>query len=143
MSITERTITDVAGDHPGVNILAASFAALASNPAANTKITYIYRDGNNYKTDGQTIFGGAISPADIDKIMSHLDEDGGFIPGQVGMADLQIQMAGGWNDDSDHPFHEITAIELTGEPADNVAIDKLVRLFSEVSWDQDHRPSNG
>lgn len=140
MTTAERTFVHILEDAAHhVDIDTASFDAL-SDANANTKISYLYRDADNYKQSGEAIFAGVMAPSHLEAILDHLDEDGGFVPAQVGMADLQPMMASGWNDDTDHPFHEIAAIELTEQAADNVAIGELSRLFSEVSWDEHHRP---
>lgn len=61
----------------------------------NTKFTYLYRDGSNYKVDASVIFSGAITLGDRDRLlggmMTPADEDlwGVIIPGQVGLPDLQ------------------------------------------------------
>lgn len=61
----------------------------------NTKITYLYRDGSNYKVDASVIFAGAITLGDRDRLlggmMTPADEDlwGVIIPGQIGLPDLQ------------------------------------------------------
>lgn len=61
----------------------------------NTKITYLYRDGSNYKVDASVIFAGAITLGDRDRLLGGMlppdDDDlwGVIIPGQVGLPDLQ------------------------------------------------------
>lgn len=61
----------------------------------NTKFSYLYRDGSNYKVDVSVIFAGAITLGDRDRLlggmMTPADQDlwGVIIPGQVGLADLQ------------------------------------------------------
>lgn len=136
----ERSISDIIEHaHYDVGVDIASFEKLGGTEV-NTKITYLYRDADNYKQFGTAIFKGAMTSQQLETILAHLDEDGGFIPGQVGMRDLQEMMATGWDNDLDHPFHEITSIKLTEQPADNVSIDELARLFAEVSWDQDYHP---
>lgn len=61
----------------------------------NTKITYLYRDGSNYKVDAAVVFAGAITLGDRDRLLAAMlpadDEDlwGVIIPGQVGLPDLQ------------------------------------------------------
>ena len=61
----------------------------------NTKITYLYRDGSNYKVDASVIFAGAITLGDRDRLLQGMlpsqDEDlwGTIILGQVGLPDLQ------------------------------------------------------
>lgn len=61
----------------------------------NTKITYLYRDGSNYKVDASVVFAGAITLNDRDRLLGAMlpaeDEDlwGVIVPGQVGLEDLQ------------------------------------------------------
>lgn len=61
----------------------------------NTKITYLYRDGSNYKVDASVVFSGAITLADRDRLLQGMlpaqDEEvwGTIIPGQIGLPDLQ------------------------------------------------------
>jgi len=61
----------------------------------NTKLSYLYRDGSNYKVAGTVIFSGAITLGDRDRLLGGMlpssDDDlwGVIIPGQVGLADLQ------------------------------------------------------
>lgn len=61
----------------------------------NTAITYLYRDGSNYKVDHTVVFSGAIRLEARDRLLSGLlppdDADGWgvLIPGQVGLPDLQ------------------------------------------------------
>lgn len=61
----------------------------------NTKLSYLYRDGSNYKVSGTVIFSGAITLGDRDRLLGGMlpssDDDlwGVIIPGQVGLADLQ------------------------------------------------------
>jgi len=61
----------------------------------NTAITYLYRDGSNYKVAHTVFFSGAISLEARDRLLAGLlpadDPDGWgvLIPGQVGLPDLQ------------------------------------------------------
>jgi hypothetical protein len=61
----------------------------------NTAITYIYRDGSNYKVDHTVIFEGTITLERRDRPLKAMlppeDPDiwGVIIPGQIGLADLQ------------------------------------------------------
>lgn len=134
MTFAEFKDSDVYIDVP-------TFEKLDQNPGANTKINYLYRDASNYYTFGEAIFPGAIGIEGIRTIFANRDEDGGFIPGQVAMADLQLQL-GNFDEDDDHPFHEFNTIGLTlADPTETIGIDELIRLFSEVSWDQEYRPA--
>lgn len=62
----------------------------------NTAFFYLYRDGDNYKVAGKAVFSGPCSLELRDRI-SRAAENGGeddygqFIPGQVGLPDLQNQ----------------------------------------------------
>jgi hypothetical protein len=85
--------------------------------ARNTEITYLYRDGSNYKVDHQVVFEGEITLAARDRLLGGLlppdnpDEWGDLIPGQVGLPDLQNQ------------FHrkEIAALEALLAPQEGAA----------------------
>lgn len=68
----------------------------------NTKFVYMYRDGDNYKVTHSVIFPGAISLDMRDQIQRNMIDgpegtldayslDGFFIPGIVGLMDLQDQ----------------------------------------------------
>jgi hypothetical protein len=61
----------------------------------NTAITYLYRDGSNYKVDHTVVFSGPVTLQARDRLLAGLlppdDPDGwgSIIPGQVGLPDLQ------------------------------------------------------
>lgn len=60
----------------------------------NTKILYQYRDADNYKVAGHVVVAGEMSEAQVGKIIDRLDSEAPdvcvyFIPGQVGLPDLQ------------------------------------------------------
>jgi hypothetical protein len=60
----------------------------------NTAITYMYRDGDNYKACATAVFAGVLSIDQKATLLAGLDdpessETGFFIPGQVGLKDLQ------------------------------------------------------
>jgi len=131
----------LAEKHPELGIKTETFDRLEEHPHANTRIRYLYRDASNYKQSDSVIFSGAITAEECETLIAHFDEYGGFIPGQVGMPDLQDRMTGGWDEDLDHPFHEITGIELTLSPADtSMTAADLADRFSGISWDPEHRP---
>lgn len=62
----------------------------------NTALFYTYRDGDNYKVAGKAVFAGPCSLELRDRI-TRATQDGGdddygnFVPGQVGLPDLQNQ----------------------------------------------------
>lgn len=60
----------------------------------NTRFLYQYRDTANYKTIHEIIFAGAITEAECRSLTENLDPCDGdalgdFIPGQIGLKDLQ------------------------------------------------------
>jgi hypothetical protein len=87
----------------------------------NTGISYLYRDGSNYKVDHEVVFAGAITLAGRDRLLGGLlppddpDEWGDLIPGQVGLPDLQ------------NTFHrkEIAALEALLAPREGLAPDQI------------------
>lgn|SRR3546814_846193 len=131
----EMSTTTIA--NPDEFMDAESFAELGEAAAANTVIDYMYRDGSNWKTGAQVIFAGRITRDEISMILNARYDDGWFIPGQVGMTDLQE----GWDSQLDHPFHEICGFELTlAAPDDPREISQFVREFTSVKWKKRYRP---
>jgi hypothetical protein len=62
----------------------------------NTSFEYVYRDGDNYKVSGVAVFAGEVDLEMRDTILRNAvdpepDGYGSFIPGQVGLPDLQDQ----------------------------------------------------
>ena len=100
----------------------------------NTRISYIYRDGNNYKQGIELVVPGEI---DKDFILDCCDEGEFFIPDQVGLPELQGQMIN-FPNDADHVWHELEDIELTDDAADTeIAAEDIERRFEEAkgNWD--------
>lgn len=81
----------------------------------STRIGYMYRDANNYKKYHQVVLPGTLSMSQIQDIQNCLEEGLYFIPSQVGLEELQFQMIGGYQEDVDHPFHELHVVTLTEE----------------------------
>lgn len=119
-----------------------SFSKFHASPTANTKISYIYRDAGNCKQYTDVVLTGVISPQELSVLYGHLDEDHCFVPGQVGLPDLQNSFTGGFDQDLDHPFHDLTGIELTTDaPTDPTrSASDLAHSFNGISWDEHHRP---
>lgn len=100
-------------------------------PGRNTAIQYFYRDASNYKQYCEIVIRGVMSADQAAAIASKLDGDDGFIPGMVGLVDLQ-SMLGEWSDD-DHVFHDICSITRTDAEAslgDGLSVDALVAAFA-------------
>jgi hypothetical protein len=109
----------------------------------NTKLSYMYRDANNYKEYREIVLEGLLTPEEVQIFMECLDKgcgaDGGFIPNQVGLEDLQERLhdSKDWGDD--HPWHEFISLEPTNEPADTDfgPIKELLKRFKakKGKWD--------
>jgi hypothetical protein len=60
----------------------------------NTSIRFLYRDASNYKTSAVEILAGVLTDAEKHEIVGLLDlSEDAFIPGQVGLRDLQEDLA--------------------------------------------------
>lgn len=104
----------------------------------NTKILYIYRDADNYKQTASIVIPGAISLDQTTAIIDTLDCGQDFVPSGVGLPDLQEQMVNGWDDTSDHPYHELEQIGLTHQQPTDTSITPadLLRRFQSADWEQ-------
>ena len=117
---------------------------------ANTALTYLYRDADNYKATRTVILSGALQPGDLEKIFSGLDDGLWFIPSQVGLDDLQGDLqqydtdqrldSDGCNP-SDRVWHELQipdGVIATNEKPDLGAMScaELVDNFASVRWDE-------
>jgi hypothetical protein len=120
-----------------------SFIKLAGNPAANTALAYMYRDGGNIKTTEVVIFPGAISIAQLKIIEDNLLRDEGdndFLPRQVDLSPLCPDVDDdSYDEDIDHCVHTILEIELTLKaPDDQTPITDFVNKFAAIGpegWD--------
>lgn len=104
----------------------------------NTCLSYMYRDADNYKQYTQVVMAGALTLEQASAIMDGLDDDDGFVPSGVGLPDLQEQMVTGWDEQSDHPYHEIDGISLTtSEPTIVMTTAEFVALFAAADWEKE------
>jgi len=106
----------------------------------NTKLTYLYRDGSNYKQWEDVVLAGAVDP---EMIRRSLWEGNFFIPQAVGLPALQDRFAAqgyAFPNEDDHAWHEIEAVEPTQEsPTIDIAAADLAQRFkaaSEHGWDR-------
>lgn len=98
----------------------------------NTKINYMYRCAGNYKTSGSVVVEGALNKNEI----AQLEGIDSFIPEQVDMPALQ---EGEYDSDLDHPYHEVTSVEIVDEPTDgcDYTAKKLHKLLTSTpKWDE-------
>lgn len=129
----------------------------------NTLLSYSYRDGSNNMTSRDVIIEGEITDAQRAVLIELLDRGvdvdtdgriGDFIPGQVGLPDLQddFPSKGAWTD-NDHPWHMLETIRQTSLPADD-DVPSLAEVMAKLSdlmatkasgaehiWDEEYRPA--
>lgn len=135
----------------------ASKAALPQDPDLEllVRLSYQYRDGDNYKVGADVYFEGAPRwGKGVRSMLLALDSGEGrpsMIPGMVGLEDLQdsFQTSSGnrWDPDRDHPWHEVTGIEMVqaGEGcAPSGSFDDFAKaVFSAAfvkGWDESYKP---
>lgn len=106
----------------------------------NTRIDYLYRDGSNFKTVSAIVLAGDFTPAMVAQIRASLDEGKFFIPGQVGLPDLQNRFSPAlWDPDRDHPFHELGEIVQTDcDPSLDMTVEDFAGLMAAAADDWDH-----
>ena len=82
----------------------------------NTKISYLYRDADNYKRYNECIVAGTLSANQICTILDCCDMGEYFIPGQVGLPerrfDLHDPQADSFSETIEPPTIALTATEL-------------------------------
>ena len=105
--------------------------------AKHTELRYLYRDGCNNKAHGATRFRGSFTPEDEAKLRAHLDGIQ-FIPGQVGLADLQQSLGNGrWAVDIDHPWHEFLELaHVDHAPECAQEFQAFLPGFLSTAWDE-------
>ena len=139
------TILDMIVNHEDLQHLfdPTSFAILAGNPAANTVLSYMYRDGANYQKSARVVLHGAISVPQLKIIASNLlrdESDDDFLPRQVDLDPLcPYESDDNYDVELDHCVHTIVQFGLTlKSPTDNTLIDDFVRKFVAIGpdgWD--------
>lgn len=118
----------------------------------NVMVELMYRDASNFKAHGEAVIAGPVANPGILALLHHAadHEDNDFIiPGQIGLPDLQNSFNEGqaqWDDDRDHPWHELHAVFLTDdEPTVEITWpvlqEKLVDfIVGKDKWNENHRP---
>ena len=99
----------------------------------NTRFSYLYRDGCNYKKFNEIVVEGVLAE---EQLIHFLREETFFIPSQVGLLDLQPEE---WTVD-DHIWHEIEHLQMTLEtPGIRLKAEQLLIKFElahENGWDE-------
>lgn len=105
----------------------------------NTAMSYMYRDGSNYKDYTNIVLAGEITDIDRDVIQKSLDGGVYFIPEQVGLPANRLDQYS--RDEDDHPYCELDPIygfKLTSaDPTEEFTMEELVAAFAAVTvWDE-------
>lgn len=105
----------------------------------NTKISYMYRDADNYKTFRDEVLSGEITQKQKDEITECLHDEEFFIPHQVGLPEVRFEQV----TESDHAwfeFHPEEDVTLTNQdPTIDMTVDELVEKFQAAkgNWDEE------
>lgn len=113
-------------------------------------VTYTYRDADNYRTSLVVAVPGGADNKAIDDLFGRLDAEGGFVPGQIGLPDLQMNFNEGmtfWDEERDHPFHEIDDISVVSAvPSGTMVLNAISaelligNAAAVTKWDDAYRP---
>ena len=100
----------------------------------NTRMSYRYTDKTNCRQYTSIVVAGTIT---WEQIAPYLAKQGSFIPGQLGLEDLQHRFAlpGG-----DHPWHQIAPDDIRPtEAAPTIALTggELAERFGHTPWKAD------
>lgn len=122
----------------------------------NTRLTYMYRDGDNYKTSRDVVFEGGFRDSKyLNTLLLAFDtseDNPSIIPGQIGLGDLQDGFSGcesRWDPERDHPWHEVVGLTpipvgQEGGTLDSRTIwefsDELVRQVVDQGWNTAYLP---
>jgi hypothetical protein len=105
----------------------------------NTRMSYRYADKTNCRQYTSIVVAGTIT---WEQIAPYLAKQGSFIPGQLGLEDLQKRFAlpGG-----DHPWHQIAADDIRpteAEPTIALTGGELAERFGHTPWAPDWLVTN-
>lgn len=107
----------------------------------NTKVSYYYRCGANYKHPGEIILPGTPKQGvkDFERALTEAcDVDGQFIAHQVKVPERFPWMTGegSYNDQYDHCFHTLLNVEIVREaPNSTITPEQLVAAFEKAHRD--------
>lgn len=106
----------------------------------NTLISFMYRDGANYKTHNEICIRGEITEEQIDRIMASLDDGVYFIPEKVG---LEAERWVEYNEQFDHLWCELDrdSFSLTNRKYQlDLSPEELTSRFQRMAgaWEQDN-----
>ena len=100
----------------------------------NTRMSYRYADRTDCRQYTSIVVGGTITWEQIEPYLAKQDS---FIPGQLGLEDLQQRFAlpGG-----DHPWHQIAPDDITpteAAPTIGLTGGELAERFGRTRWEAD------
>ena len=102
----------------------------------NTRISYLYRDADNYKMQNSCVIMGVITEAQIAEIISCLDCGEYFIPRQVGLPEKRFDR---FDQKADNSWSQLRAdgIEVKEQWSNiDMTVSQLLELFHKAknSW---------
>ena len=93
----------------------------------NIMLSYMYRDGANYKNHNDIVFANPLSKelTEIEQsIKSELIDREWFYANKWNVPDLHFEK---WDEEIDHSYHEFESISYTTDlPTDNRTIDQFI-----------------
>ncbi len=102
-------------------------------------MSYLYRDGANNKLGGDVVLTGTLTDDQMTDIRHACDEGKWFIPGDVGLPELQaVWVKKGYPlTDDDHVWHELEHMASTDDsPTLAMTADEFYDQFvSAADWD--------
>ncbi len=102
----------------------------------NTRLSYRYSDKMNCKQYTSVIVEGTLT---WEQVEPWLTSHGFFIPGQVGLEDLQYRFA---LPGADHPWHQLLPGDFKptdAAPTIAISADELAERFAHTVWTPDWR----
>ena len=95
----------------------------------NTKISYLYRDADNYKVHNECVVEGVFSEAQKSMMINSLDEGEYFIPHKVGLPEKRFDK---FDPQVDHIWFELgenSFSETSENPSVSMSAEELVEAF--------------
>lgn len=145
---------DRSGDMISEDVLADRIAEMGAKDAGagpQTLVSWLYRDGSNYKRTGHALLDGAATPDLVRRlalVTDYSEFEPAFIPAEAGFG--PHVSAEDWDEEIDHPFCVITQVRdfdpaTDKEPVGAVvygagSFEDFVRRVEEALMDQGWRP---
>lgn len=115
----------------------AELAVAGIELTMNTKLSYLYRDADNYKVWNECVLEGTLTQEQKQKILDSRFDGEWFIPHLVGLPEKQFDE---WDEQSDHPYFELdenSFEEVALAPTVKMKAVDLVSAFercSQTEW---------